>query len=193
MKLSNNLHAEILVKAMGRKASGAGTWAAGLAAMAATYPGFGINPATLSMRDGSGLSRMDQIAPDHLVALLDAAADRPWFPAWYEALPIAGVADRMVGGTLRNRMRNTAAAGAVHAKTGSLTAVSSLSGYVDTAGGERWVFSMITNNSLGVNVKALEDRVAVRLAEEGGPVTRGERSLPAGAEVELECSWEKAC
>jgi len=193
MKLSNNLHAEILVKAMGRKVSGAGTWPAGLAAMAATYPGFGITPATLSMRDGSGLSRMDQIAPDHLVALLDAAADRPWFPAWYEALPIAGVADRLVGGTLRNRMRNTAAAGAVHAKTGSLTAVSSLSGYVDTAGGERWVFSMITNNSLGVNVKALEDRVAVRLAEEGGPVTREERSLPPAAEVELECSWEKAC
>jgi D-alanyl-D-alanine carboxypeptidase/D-alanyl-D-alanine-endopeptidase (penicillin-binding protein 4) len=194
MKLSNNLHAEILVKAMGRKASGAGTWGAGLAAMAATLPGFGVDPATLSLRDGSGLSRMDQIAPDHLVALLDAAADRPWFPSWYAALPIAGVADRMVGGTLRNRMRGTAAEGAVHAKTGSLTAVSGLSGYVDTAGGERLVFSMITNNSIGVNVKALEDRVAIRLAEEGGPVTRGqERTVPAGPEIELECSWQKAC
>lgn len=196
LKLSNNLHAEILVKAMGRAVSGQGSWGAGTAAVAAQLPRFGIDPARLSLRDGSGLSRMDQISPDQLAALLVNAAKRPWFADWHQALPIAGKADRLVGGTLRNRMRGTAAEGTVHAKTGSLTGVSGLSGYVDTAGGERLVFSMVTNNSLGVNVKALEDLVAVRLAAEDGAGAARRMSTPdpgPAPEVELECSWVKAC
>jgi D-alanyl-D-alanine carboxypeptidase/D-alanyl-D-alanine-endopeptidase (penicillin-binding protein 4) len=139
---------------------------------------------------------MDQIAPDQLAALLGAARSRPWYDLWHEALPIAGEADRLVGGTLRSRMRGTAAEGDVYAKTGSLTGVSGLSGYVTNEAGEEWVFSMVTNNSVGVNVKGLEDAVVVRLAEEGGAVTA--RSvvpaprLPAETS-ELECSWVKAC
>jgi D-alanyl-D-alanine carboxypeptidase/D-alanyl-D-alanine-endopeptidase (penicillin-binding protein 4) len=195
LKLSNNLHAEILVKVMGRATSGKGTWSAGLAAMASRLPAYGIDPARLSLRDGSGLSRMDQISPDQLASLLGAARSRPWFDVWYQALPIAGDPDRMEGGTLRSRMRGTAAENNVHAKTGSLTGVSSLSGYVRTAGGEQWVFSMVTNNAIGVDLKALEDRVAVRLAQEGGQVTMARTAIPAQSpEVsELECSWVKAC
>jgi D-alanyl-D-alanine carboxypeptidase/D-alanyl-D-alanine-endopeptidase (penicillin-binding protein 4) len=192
LKLSNNLHAEILVKAMGRAVSGRGTWSAGLAAVASRLPFYGIDPARLSLRDGSGLSRMDQISPDQLAALLGAAKHRPWFPEWYEALPIAGKADRMVGGTLRSRMRGTAAEGVVHAKTGSLTGVSSLSGYVTNARGEQWVFSMVTNDSIGVNLKAVEDAVAVRLAQEGGAV-RNVTPEYTTEMSELECSWVKAC
>lgn len=192
LKLSNNLHAEALVKAMGRATRGQGTWSAGLAAVSNILPAYGIDPARLSLRDGSGLSRMDQISPDQLAALLGAARNRPWFPEWYEALPIAGNADRMVGGTLRSRMRGTAAEGRVHAKTGSLTGVSSLSGYVTTADGQQWVFSMVTNNSIGVNLKALEDTVAIRLAQEGS--TARSVTTPSSPEVsELECSWVKAC
>jgi D-alanyl-D-alanine carboxypeptidase/D-alanyl-D-alanine-endopeptidase (penicillin-binding protein 4) len=196
LKLSNNLHAEILVKAMGRKASGQGTWSAGLAAVAGRLPAYGVDPARLSLRDGSGLSRMDQIAPDQLAALLGAARSRPWYDLWHEALPIAGKADRLVGGTLRSRMRGTAAEGDVYAKTGSLTGVSSLSGYVTTEAGEQWVFSMVTNNSIGVNVKAVEDAVAVRLAAEGGAVpARSEVPAPqeSSETTELECSWVKVC
>jgi D-alanyl-D-alanine carboxypeptidase/D-alanyl-D-alanine-endopeptidase (penicillin-binding protein 4) len=197
MKLSNNLHAEILVKAMGREAAGAGTWPAGVAAVSARLSSYGIDPARVSLRDGSGLSRMDQIAPDQLAALLGAVQSRPWFDDWFASLPVAGEADRLVGGTLRNRMRDTAAEGVVHAKTGSLTGVSGLSGYVDTAGGDRWVFSMITNNTIGVNAKALEDAVAIRLAAEGGPVPAERSVVPAPRlapdAVELECSWVKAC
>jgi D-alanyl-D-alanine carboxypeptidase/D-alanyl-D-alanine-endopeptidase (penicillin-binding protein 4) len=195
MKLSNNLHAEILVKAMGRKVSGAGTWGAGTAAVAAQLRSLGVDPARLSLRDGSGLSRMDQISPAQLATLLTAVRSRPWFADWYQALPIAGKADRMVGGTLRNRMRGTTAEGDVHAKTGSLTGVSGLSGYVTTDGGEQWVFSMITNNSIGVNVKALEDAVAIRLAAEGGPAATTRTTAPESPTEtsELECSWVKAC
>jgi D-alanyl-D-alanine carboxypeptidase/D-alanyl-D-alanine-endopeptidase (penicillin-binding protein 4) len=171
MKLSNNLHAEILVKAMGRARSNQGSWNAGFDAVEAVLPGLGIDPATLFLVDGSGLSRMDHVAPDQLTELLLAARTKPWFADWYASLPIAGVSDRMVGGTLRSRMANTPAADNVHAKTGSLTGVSSLSGYVTAASGELLVFSMITNNTLA-NAKPIEDAVAIRLAgETGAPAT----------------------
>ncbi|WP_291411961.1 D-alanyl-D-alanine carboxypeptidase/D-alanyl-D-alanine-endopeptidase [Actinophytocola sp.] len=199
LKLSNNLHAEILTKAMGRAAADEGSWTAGRNAIAGTLPGFGVQ-GRLSLVDGSGLSRMDQIAPDQLAALLAGAARRPWFPTWYEALPIAGKADRLVGGTLRSRMRGTAAEGTVHAKTGSLTGVSGLSGYVDTAAGERLVFSMVSNNYIGVDAKKVEDAVAIRLASDGSTaaVARAPRVEPgerqgANNRADLECSWVKAC
>jgi len=201
LKLSNNMHAEILMKAIGRKAADDGSWHAGVEAVAATLPNLGIDPATVSLVDGSGLSRMDQIAPDQLASLLVAASGKPWFAQWYAALPIAGNPDRLVGGTLRNRMRGTPAEGNVHAKTGSLTGVSSLSGYVDSASGERLVFSMVTNNTIGLDAKVLEDAVAIRLAGKSGdgartaPAPRIEDSPRQGANrrLDLECSWVKAC
>jgi serine-type D-Ala-D-Ala carboxypeptidase/endopeptidase (penicillin-binding protein 4) len=202
LKLSNNMHAEILTKTMGRATADEGSWSAGEDAVAAVLPTLGVS-GRLSLVDGSGLSRMDQIAPDQLAALLGGAAGRPWFPEWYEALPIAGKADRMVGGTLRNRMRGTPAEGRVHAKTGSLTGVSGLSGYVDTAGGERLVFSMVSNNYIGIDAKTVEDAVAIRLASEGGSATVARvPSAPATGpgprqgsnyRADLECSWLKAC
>lgn len=199
LKLSNNLHAEILTKAMGRATAGQGSWTAGRNAISATLAGFGVQ-GRLSLVDGSGLSRMDQIAPDQLAALLAGATSRPWFPTWFSALPVAGKADRLVGGTLRNRMRGTAAEGAVHAKTGSLTGVSGLSGYVDTAAGERLVFSMVTNNTIGIDTKKVEDAVAIRLASagSGAAVARAPQVAPgerqgANNRADLECSWVKAC
>src|SRR5262249_46899675 len=110
LKLSNNMHAEILTKTMGRATAGKGSWDAGQAAIAAVLPTLGVS-GRLSLVDGSGLSRMDQIAPDQLATLLRGAATRPWFADWFAALPVAGVADRMVGGTLRSRMRGTPAEG----------------------------------------------------------------------------------
>jgi D-alanyl-D-alanine carboxypeptidase/D-alanyl-D-alanine-endopeptidase (penicillin-binding protein 4) len=190
LKLSNNLHAEILVKAMGRARSNQGTWSAGLAAVRTVLPGLGIDPKALFLVDGSGLSRMDQLAPDQIAALLVAARGRPWFPAWYDALPIAGVADRMVGGTLRSRMAGTPAAGNVHAKTGSLTGVSALSGYVTAADGRPLVFSMITNNTVAGSPRPIEDAVAVRLASTGPAPAL---TAPRDPGTELECSWLKAC
>jgi D-alanyl-D-alanine carboxypeptidase/D-alanyl-D-alanine-endopeptidase (penicillin-binding protein 4) len=95
----------------------------------------------------------------------------------------------MIGGTLRSRMRDTPAANNVHAKTGSLTGVSSLSGYVTSADNRPLVFSMITNNATGVSLRPLEDAVAIRLASPDTTVFSGDLPAP----TELECSWEKAC
>ncbi|WP_169515779.1 D-alanyl-D-alanine carboxypeptidase/D-alanyl-D-alanine endopeptidase [Amycolatopsis nigrescens] len=195
MKLSNNMHGEALVKAAGRAAGADGTWPDGLSALDKALPGLGIDPAAMSTVDGSGLSRMDQVAPDQLSALLLAARGKPWFDRFYASLPVAGVADPMIGGTLRNRMRGTAAEGKVHAKTGSLTGVSALSGYVTAADGTELVFAMVANQTLRSS-RPLEDAVAVRLAQYGGAVDPPRRPAVMVADApgdELECSWTKSC
>ena len=78
---------------------------------------------------------MNLVRAQDLTDLLVAVRDEPWFDTWYDALPIAGNPDRFTGGTLRSRMRNTAAANNLHGKTGSLTGVTALSGYVTNADG----------------------------------------------------------
>ena len=202
MKLSNNGHAEVLTKAMGRKAYGEGSWSAGLRAGREALAALGPNMATMRMVDGSGLSRRDLTTPGHLGALLASAQDEPWFEVWHDSLPIAGNADRMVGGTLRSRMRGTPAENNVHAKTGSLTAVTSLSGYVASADGERLIFSIVLNNYLSGKPSDLEDRIAVRLAQFSRDAEAGTRqapyqpkrpSYPDQRSGDLECSWLKAC
>ena len=201
LKLSNNMHADALVKAAGRAASGVGSWDAGTAALGDAVRGLGVDPGALRMVDGSGLSRMDNVAPDQLAALLVAARRRPWYADWYRALPIAGEPDRMVGGTLRNRMRGTPAAGNVHAKTGSMTGVTALSGYVTAANGQHLAFSLVQNNFVSAPPRDLEDAVAVRLAEYRGAADQPsgvrlpqQRATTAGdRRAVLECSWTKSC
>lgn len=199
LKLSNNLHAETLVKAAGRKVSGQGSWPAGLAALEGNFGTFGVNAQQLAMADGSGLSRQDYVSTDQISALLVAAQQQPWFSTWYNALPVAGVSDRMVGGTLRSRMAGTPAANNMHAKTGSMTGVSALSGYVTAANGEKLVFAMVENNFLPDSVTSIEDAVGVRLAEYDGASDRSHVVAPkvtmtrTDPQAALECSWVRSC
>jgi D-alanyl-D-alanine carboxypeptidase/D-alanyl-D-alanine-endopeptidase (penicillin-binding protein 4) len=166
LKLSNNGHAEALVKTLGAVVSHDGSWDAGLQVIADQLASYGVDPSVIQQVDGSGLSRMDLVPADQIVHLLVAAQHKPWFDTWYNALPIAGNPDRMVGGTLRNRLRGTPAAG-MHGKTGSLTGVSALSGYVTDADGQRLIFSVLQNNYVHFSAKSLEDQVAIRVAEYG--------------------------
>lgn len=167
LKLSNNSMAEALLKAMGRQQANAGTAAAGVAAVAGFLKRQGLDPATLNQVDGSGLSRRNLISAQHFTDLLLAMGKQPWFNAWYAALPIAGNPDRLDGGSLRYRLRGTTAQNNLQAKTGSMGGVSSLTGYITDAQGRRLVFSMLTNNYVveGSRIKALEDRLAVVLAQ----------------------------
>ncbi|AHI00359.1 D-alanyl-D-alanine carboxypeptidase/D-alanyl-D-alanine endopeptidase [Kutzneria albida] len=202
LKLSNNMHAEILTKAAGRKVHGQGTWDAGLRALGDKLTGLGVDPAAMQRVDGSGLSRMDLVSSGQLTALLVAAKGRPWFQSWYEALPIAGNSERMVGGTLRNRLVGTPAANNLHAKTGSMTGVSGLSGYVTAANGQKLVFSLLENNFLAGSVRSVEDAVALRLATYNGAADTAQPRLaprvspqhaPADRRTALECGWTKSC
>lgn len=203
LKLSNNGIAETLVKAMGAKVNGAGTWDAGLdAELTAAHDQLGVDTGDVQIVDGSGLSNLDFTTPQQATNLLLAAKQKPWFGTWYNALPIAGQSDPLVGGTLRSRMVGTAAAGNVHAKTGSLVGVSALSGYVTDADGEQLVFSVMENNYIHGSVKSLEDAIAVDLANfsrtsgvQGVTVQQPVSALTsltgAGKSDSLECSWTK--
>ncbi|MFC0028619.1 D-alanyl-D-alanine carboxypeptidase/D-alanyl-D-alanine-endopeptidase [Micromonospora chaiyaphumensis] len=197
LKLSNNGHAEVLTKELGRVLSGSGTWAAGLSAISEYVGDSGMDTGTLRQRDGSGLSRRNMIPPAQFAALLAAVRAEPWFDTWYAALPVAGNPERFVGGTLRSRMGGTAAANNVHAKTGSLTGASSLSGYATDADGHVLAFSVVLNNYLTSSVKGLEDQIAIALASYSEKATATARlSVPAAPESPrvpegLECSWVK--
>ena len=125
----------------------------------------GVTDNQLNLNDGSGLSRNDMIMADATVQLLVYMSKHKYFDQFREALPIAGV-----DGTLRTRMRGTPAEGNVRAKTGSLSSVASLSGYVTTAAGEHLVFSMMLNNypdAAAVRRDSI-DAIAVLLASFAG-------------------------
>jgi D-alanyl-D-alanine carboxypeptidase/D-alanyl-D-alanine-endopeptidase (penicillin-binding protein 4) len=194
MKLSNNMHAEVLTKAMGHKVSGAGSWSAGLAAVSGYLKGVGVDTGKLRQADGSGLSRMNNIPAGQLTELLLAVRGEPWYADWYRSLPVACDPDRFVGGTLRTRMCGTPAALNARAKTGSLTGASGLSGYVTDAGGRELVYSIVLNNYLASSVKPLEDAIVVTLAKstaDEAVLVKPGSARGAERDGDLECSWRK--
>jgi D-alanyl-D-alanine carboxypeptidase/D-alanyl-D-alanine-endopeptidase (penicillin-binding protein 4) len=111
--------------------------------------------------DGSGLSRRDVMAAETLTMVLQKMHDADPGSPWMNALPIAGV-----DGTLASRMRGTPAANNVRAKTGSMSNIRSLAGYVTTRDGEHLAFAIMVNNFEGAGATALQaiDAIAVRLA-----------------------------
>lgn len=161
MKPSQNQIGEILLKTLGRERRDAGSYPAGRAVVDSLVRVWGLNPRQLSMADGSGLSRYNLVAPDLLLGLLRYMAGSPHFDVWYASLPVAGV-----DGTLASRLRGTPAERNVHAKTGTLSGVRALSGYVTTADGERLLFSTIVNHHTlsARDADRLVDAMLVRLA-----------------------------
>lgn len=146
LKSSDNLYGEAFWKTLGAEIAGDGSWSAGGQVVAAFLETAGVDLDALSPADGSGLSRLNAVTPRNLVALLTyvrSAASSELRNPFVAALPIAGV-----DGTLRHRLRGTSAAGNLRAKTGSLSGVSALSGYVTTKAGERLVFSILMNSLL---------------------------------------------
>lgn len=114
---------------------------AGVALMQDFLSRIGVRKGDVLLEEGSGLSRRDVITPEATVTLLSHMSRSRWAEVYRGALPIAGV-----DGTLQNRMKGTAAAGNVRAKTGTLRYVYTLAGYVTTAAGERLAFSIMLNN-----------------------------------------------
>jgi D-alanyl-D-alanine carboxypeptidase/D-alanyl-D-alanine-endopeptidase (penicillin-binding protein 4) len=151
-KISQNLHTEVLLRAAMRQT--AATWSSPDELMkfaADFYAGIGIAADDVIQTDGSGLSRHDMVTPRAVLGLLRWAQQQPWFESYYASLPVAGI-----DGTLEERMKNTPAAGRVHAKTGSVEHVRTMSGFAETAGGRRLVFSFLSNNQGGKNHEATD-------------------------------------
>ncbi len=163
MKLSNNMHAEALTKTMGRVGGRPGTWRDGLAVTTGYLRSVGVPMTGVSLTDGSGLTRQNRVTPRAFATLLVKARTEPWYGSFQRSLPVAGVSERMVGGTLRWRMSGTAAAGNARAKTGTLTGVTALSGYVTGRDGRAYAFSLVSNYR-GSTPRPVEDKVVVALA-----------------------------
>ena len=194
LKLSNNMHAETLVKAMGAVAAADGSWPAGLNVVTQYAQSIGVATNTIRLSDGSGLSRKVNVTAKSVTDVLLGAQHEPWFQQWYDALPIAGNPDRFVGGTLRSRMAGTPAANNLHGKTGSLTGVTALSGYVSTKDGRKLVFSMLSNNYL-TSPRSVEDSVGVLLASwtDQAPVAAIQPDLSRSTAADDCGEWDKAC
>lgn len=164
LKPSQNLYTELILRALGKATAvnaKLSSEEAGIDAVKAFLKEAGIGATDTIFTDGSGLSRRDLVTANSTVQLLIYMSRHRYGAAFREALPLAGV-----DGTLRNRMKGTAAAGNVRAKTGTLTSVATLSGYVTSASGERLVFAIMLNNYPESSLMSRNhvDNIAVLLA-----------------------------
>jgi len=160
-KPSQNQIAEILLHTIAVERTGNGSADSGLAVVTRMLLTWGADSDGFVLQDGSGLSRYNYLSPTTLVRTLLAIRRDTAFETFYQSLPIAGV-----DGTISDRMRNTPAAGNVHAKTGFIANARSLSGYVTTADGHLLVFSALCNNWTAPRpvVEMVQDSIASRLA-----------------------------
>jgi D-alanyl-D-alanine carboxypeptidase/D-alanyl-D-alanine-endopeptidase (penicillin-binding protein 4) len=161
-KASQNLHAELALRAVGRARRNAGSFEAGMEEMKAFLSDAGIDAAWWHLMDGSGLSRMNLVTPAAVVKLLRYMYDSTARDNFVSLLPVAGQ-----DGTLASRFGQTVAAGRVHAKTGSLAHVSALSGYIERPDGGWLAFSILVNNynSGAGDVRGVMDRICNLLLE----------------------------
>ncbi len=140
-KPSQNQIGELLLKTMGLRQTGVGVADSGAAVVSRQLLNWGAEPTGFKVYDGSGLSRHNLVSPETLVRVLVAMRRDTAFSAFYNSLPIAGI-----DGTLRSRMKGSPAENNMHAKTGTLEFVRSLSGYITSADGEQLVFSLLSNH-----------------------------------------------
>jgi D-alanyl-D-alanine carboxypeptidase/D-alanyl-D-alanine-endopeptidase (penicillin-binding protein 4) len=141
-KVSQNLHAEILLRLLAREKGTAGTVQAGLEVLHGFLNNAGVSSDEYDFHDGSGLSRENLVTPHAIVQLLQYAATQPWGDEFRNSLPQAGI-----DGSLADRFKDLAPGVHVYGKTGSLGGVKSLSGYATTAKGDQLVFSVLSNNA----------------------------------------------
>ena len=139
-KASQNLHAELLLRRLGR-VQGSGSVEDGIATIAAMLDRAGVPRSGWDLSDGSGMSTYNRLAPRAVVTLLRWIAAQPWGEAWRGTLPVAGV-----DGTLANRFRGTPLEGRLFAKTGTLNATNALSGYMIGRSGRTLTFSFYAND-----------------------------------------------
>ena len=160
-KVSQNLYAELLLRTLGAYFRGVGDARHGIEVVKEFLQDIGINTEQYLMYDGSGLSRLNMITPAQVVKLLRFMRNSIHSDYFYKSLPIAGV-----DGTIKNRMKQTAAEGNVRAKTGYVGHVRALSGYITTNDNEELAFSIIANNySVPTSMANLiQDLVCERLA-----------------------------
>src|SRR5437868_10711635 len=170
-KVSSNFIAEMVVKTLGAELKGTpGSWPKGLEVAEDLLAELGIPRGTYVLKNGSGLNDTNRFTARQIATLLQAVWKR--FPVASEFVSSLGIAAR--DGTMRLRMEGTDAAGRLRAKTGTLERVTALSGYVQSLGGERYVFSVLVNDWAGKSAPVISsiDRLGGMLAALGAPEAR---------------------
>ena len=183
-KRSNNLFAELVFRTMGRTQEGLGSPEAGARAVSAALTEIGVPMIGVVQLDGSGLAAGNRTSAGTFVSLLQRMAETETWDHYWASLPQAGTRREL------RRMYQTAAAGNLPAKTGTIEGVSALSGIVRSRDEERLAFSILLNGTPSTTrAKRVENLVGARLAEfvrspERGPNTRveeiDERTVPSG-------------
>ncbi|MGH9412506.1 MAG: D-alanyl-D-alanine carboxypeptidase/D-alanyl-D-alanine endopeptidase [Terriglobales bacterium] len=171
-KVSQNLEAELLLRTLGKLLGNSSDLAhdgggarpetrAGEAVVDGFLYKAGLNATDTALVDGSGLARTDLVTPAGIVRLLLYMSRSKESKAWRALFPVAGL-----DGTLQHRFLHDAATGRLEAKTGSLSHVNSLSGYVHAREGDELVFSILSNNINRPNflVRKQLDQIANLLA-----------------------------
>jgi D-alanyl-D-alanine carboxypeptidase/D-alanyl-D-alanine-endopeptidase (penicillin-binding protein 4) len=142
-KVSQNLHAELLLRRIGAVA-GTGSVADGQMAVRTMLDTAGLDRWSYDFADGGGMSSYNRLTPRAAVHFLQWTQTQAWGPAWRATLPVGGV-----DGTLARRFRGTPLGGRLFAKTGTLNAANALSGFLIAASGRTLVFSALANDMPG--------------------------------------------
>jgi D-alanyl-D-alanine carboxypeptidase/D-alanyl-D-alanine-endopeptidase (penicillin-binding protein 4) len=141
LKVSQNLHAELLLRRLGEVYGTSGSTAQGVRVVRQFLLNAGLNGDDFAFYDGSGLSGHDLVTPRATTKLLAYAARQPWFAQWRAGLPVGGE-----DGTLSSRFPQPPLRDHLFAKTGTLSEARALSGYVDCASGKTLIFSIMVDN-----------------------------------------------
>lgn len=174
-KFSNNFMAEQILKTLGAELyEGQGTWATGNRAVRDFLAEVGIDGDKVVLANGSGLNDANRVTPEQLTRVLQAMYQRfDVQPEFVASLAVAGAS-----GTIHSRFEDSPAEARLRAKTGSLTGVSALSGYVETQDGDVLAFSVMMNDYQGRarSMWRIQDRIGIALARH-----RGGEAVAAGA------------
>ncbi len=172
-KTSQNLHAEMLLRTMGREVKNFGSLTAGLEVVEEFLKRAGAEPNSYNLVDGSGVSRQNLLTPRTVGAVLLEMARSPRFQPFLDSLAVAGV-----DGTLMERLRRTPLEGRLFAKTGTLEHSNALGGYLDLPDGERIVISIMGNSHGLPSYRGAEvvDRLALAIREWLRPARRRRRA-----------------
>jgi D-alanyl-D-alanine carboxypeptidase/D-alanyl-D-alanine-endopeptidase (penicillin-binding protein 4) len=160
-KMSQNLHAELLLRALGKVHGTDGSFAQGARVVRQFLVSAGVDDADFFLYDGSGMSADDRIAPRAITKLLTYAAKQRWGQDWRSTLPIAGF-----DGTLSGRFGNSPLKERLWGKTGTLNEANALSGYLTASSGKTIVFSIMVNGHRPESNAELQaiDRIAEAIA-----------------------------
>jgi serine-type D-Ala-D-Ala carboxypeptidase/endopeptidase (penicillin-binding protein 4) len=164
-KKSQGFYAEQIFKTLAAERTGKGSWVAAVSVERSFLAELGLDPTHFDLHDGSGLSPENRVSAADVVAFLRAMNTQPNGPVWKSTLAVSGDPE----GTLRHRLSDRLLAGRVVAKTGSISGVSTLAGYVTAASGRSYAFAILLNGRRVYDTSghAFQDRLLRALVKNG--------------------------